>query len=160
MAPRVEAQVAASDTPGSIRSECNHGPHIDWHKYREPLAGAITPIAMVANATSGSSLRRGADRVHYPTLCVQVARAMAVAALALVVGRFSAGPSEQHAGACLRGRVLVRTVPGVLLGSRRLSRSHAARPSPHVRGMAAFRLPRLRDAWRRLRRGQFRPLCG
>src|SRR4051812_39627329 len=74
MAPRVEAQVAARDTPGSIRSECNHGPDIDRHKYRGPLAGAISPIAtMVANATSGSSLRRGADRVHYPTLCVQVA---------------------------------------------------------------------------------------
>src|SRR3954468_19437113 len=40
MAPRVEAQVAASDTPGSIKSECNHGPDIDRHKYRGPLAGA------------------------------------------------------------------------------------------------------------------------
>src|SRR3954468_10135278 len=89
-----ETQIATSDYAAKHRCECNHGPDIDRHNHRGPLGGAITPVAtMAANAASGPPLRRGADRVHYSPLYVQVARTMAVAAPALVVGRFSAWPS-------------------------------------------------------------------
>jgi hypothetical protein len=103
MAPRraglFESASSRERQAAKHRRECNHGADID-HKHRRPRGSAIIPIAtMVADATAGPPLRRGADRAHYPTLCVQVAGAMAVAALALVVGRFSAWPSQQHAGA-------------------------------------------------------------